>query len=362
MVGRRVDATALHFLLLTVAGWMGRRQSAAIEYLLEENRVLREHLGDRRLRFTDAQRRRLASKGWRLGRKRLRALASIVTPETILRWYRKLIATKYDGSEKRGPGRPPVADEIRDLVLRIARENPRWGYRRIVGAIRNLGREVSASTVKRLLETEGLPPAPERGKHTTWSTFLRRHWDAITAADFFTVEVLTAVGLVRYHVLFVMELATRRVHLAGVALDPGGAWMLQIGRNLTDAFDGFLLDKRYLIVDRDPLFTRAFRRLLADEGVDVLRLPARSPDLNAHAERFVRSIREECLDHVVPLGERHLRRILTEYLEHYHHERNHQGIGNTLIEPRAGPANDNAEVLRKQRLGGLLGFYERRAA
>ncbi|MFK7987391.1 MAG: helix-turn-helix domain-containing protein, partial [Sandaracinaceae bacterium] len=192
----------LHFLVLTVAGWMNRRQADAIEYLLEENRVLREHLGKKRLRFTDAQRRRLAEKGRRLGAKRLEALASIVTPQTILRWYRKLIANKYDGSPKRGPGRPRVDEKIRQLVIRAARDNPRWGYTRIVGAIRNLGLSVSRSTVKRMLDEQGILPAPERSKTTPWSTFLRSHWEGIAAADFFTVEVLSLVGLVRYHVFF----------------------------------------------------------------------------------------------------------------------------------------------------------------
>lgn len=341
---------------------MNRRQLDVVEYLIEENRVLREHIGTRRLRFTDAQRRRLAKKGERLGRKRLGLLASIVTPETILRWYRKLVAKKYDGSARRGPGRRAVADDVRELVVRIALENPRWGYTRIVGALANVGRTVSRSSVKRILAGEGILPAPERGQRTPWSTFLRAHWEGIAAADFFTVEVLSLVGLVRYHVFFVIELSTRRVHLAGIVHEPGGRWMMQVGRNLTDVIDGFLLGKRFLIVDRDPLFTAAFRRLLADAGVEVVRLPARSPNLNAYAERFVRSVRDDCLNHIVPLGETHLRRVLREYLEHYHLERNHQGLDNALIQPRAGPANDNGEVLRKQRLGGLLSFYERRAA
>jgi putative transposase len=357
-----VESTALHFLILTVAGWISRRQGDAIEYLLEENRVLREHLGDRRLRFTDAQRRRLAEKGERLDRKRLAALASIVTPETILRWYRKLIAQKYDGSSKRGTGRPRVIEPMGQLVLRVARENPRWGYTRIVGALRNLDRTVSRSTVKRVLAEEGILPAPERGEHTPWSTFLRAHWEGIAAADFFTVEVLSLTGLVRYHVFFVIELATRRVHLAGVVHEPGERWMMQVARNLTDDVDGFLNGKRFLILDRDPLFTKAFRRVLSDAGVEVVRLPVQSPNSNAFAERFVRSVRDECLDHIIPLGESHLRLVLREYLEHYHLERNHQGLDNELIAPRDGPANDNAEVVRKQRLGGLLSFYERRAA
>ncbi len=356
-----MESTALHFLVLTVAGWMNRRQLDVIEYLLEENRVLREHVGKRRLQFTDTQRRRLAGRGKRLGRERLRALASIVTPETILRWYRELVAKKYDGSSMRRPGRPRVDEDVRAVVLRIARENPRWGYTRIVGALANVGRTVSRSSVKRILAAEGVLPAPTRGERTPWSTFLRAHWEAIAAADFFTVEVLSLVGLVRYHVFFIIELATRRVHLAGVVHEPGERWMMQVARNLTDAVDGFLSAKRYIIVDRDPLYTAAFRQLLADEGIKTVRLPARSPNLNAYAERFVRSVRE-CLDHIIPFSEAHLRRVLREYLEHYHLERNHQGLDNRLLEPRAGPANDNGEVLRKRRLGGLLSFYERRAA
>lgn len=220
MVDAAVAPTALHFLLLTVAGWMNRRQVDAIEYLLAENRVLREHLGKRRLRFTDAQRRRLARKGKRLATERLRELASIVTPETILRWYRQLIVREHDGSATRGPGRPPLRAEIRKLVFRFARENPRWGYTRIVGALRNVGRRVSRTSVKRILATEGIVPAPERGARTSWSTFLRAHWEGFAAADFFTVHVLSPFGLVRYHVLFVIELATRRVHIAGISSDP----------------------------------------------------------------------------------------------------------------------------------------------
>ena len=216
--------------------------------------------------------------------------------------------------------------------------------------------------MKRILAEEGVLPAPERGERTPWSTFLRAHWEGFAAADFFTVEVLSLAGLVRYHVFIVIELATRRGHLAGVVHEPGERWMMQVARNLTDDIDGFLNSRRFLILDRDPLFTRAFRRLLSDAGVEVVRLPARSPNLNAYAERFVRSVRQECLDHIVPLGEAHLRKVLREYLEHYHLERNHQGLANELIEPRAGPANDNGEVHRKQRLGGLLSFYERRAA
>jgi transposase InsO family protein len=352
----------LQFFLLLLAGWVNRHQETVIEYLKEENRVLRELHGKRRLRFTDDQRRRLAVKGKALGRRVLGEVGSLVTPDTILRWYRRLIAVKYDGSKRRRPGRPRTAEEIASLVVRIASENPRFGYTRIRDVLGNLGHEIARNTVKRILRERGLEPAPERSKRVPWKTFLRAHWGAIAAADFFTVEVMTWFGLVRYHVFFVMDLKTRRVEIAGIAHDAHGRWMVQIARNLTDAVDGFLRDKRFLILDRDPLYTRAFRGLLRGSGVDVVRLPRRSPNLNAHAERFVLSVRTECLNSFIPLGEGHLRWALAEYLAHYHRERNHQGLGGRLIEPSLATGQKRGRVVGRSRLGGLLRHYEREAA
>lgn len=356
----------LRFLLLLFAGWANRRQLDVLEYLKEENRVLREQLGGRRLRFTDGQRRRLAAKGRALGRQMLHQFDSIVTPDTILRWYRELIAKKYDGSSRRGAGRPATVEPLRRLVVQFASENPSWGYTRIRGALRNLGHELGRNTIKRILHEHGIEPAPSRGKTMTWKTFLKAHAGAITAADFFTVEVLTLTGLVRYFVLFVIDLESRRVQVAGIVRQPHGAWMQQVARNLTDPVDGFLKGKRYLIHDRDSLFTDAFRGHLRSAGVECLKLPAHSPNLNAFAERFVLSIRSECLDKIVPLGERHLRHAVTEYVEHYHVERNHQGLENRLITTPAAPANGNASAVapveRRERLGGILSFYFRQAA
>lgn len=295
------------FLLLAVAGWVNRSQQDAIDYLKEENRVLREHLGDRRLRFTDDQRRRLAAKAKALGKDGLHGLAELVTPETLLRWYARLIAKKYDGSPRRGPGRPRVAETIRELVSRMATENSSWGYTRICGALRNLGHEVGRNTVKRILAAHGIEPAHERRKRIPWSAFLKAHWGAIAATDFFTVEVLTARGLIRYFVLFVIDLESRRIEIAGISSQPCDAWMRQTARNLTDATDGFLRGTRFLIHDGDPLFSASFRATLAAVGVDTVKLPAKSPNLNAYAERFVRSIRAECLSRMIPLGEEHLR-------------------------------------------------------
>ena len=222
-----------------------------------------------------------------------------MTPDTLLRWYRELIAAKYDGSQRRGPGRPRVAETIRELVLTMAKKNSSWGYTRICAALANMGHEVGRNTVKRILAEHGIEPAPARDKRTPWSTFLKAHWGAIAATDFFTVEVLTAHGLIRYFVLFVIDLKTRRVEIAGIVHQPYDDWMKQMARNLTDAMDGFLRDARFLIHDRDPLFSVSFCATLCATGVETVKLPARSPNLNAHAERFVRSIKHECLNRIV---------------------------------------------------------------
>lgn len=349
----------LQFLLLLIVGWVSRHQQERIEYLEEENRVLREQLGGKRLRFTDAQRRRLARRAKPIGRRRLHEISTVVTPDTLLRWYRELVARKYDGSAKHGPGRPRIASEIERLVVEMAVDNPRWGYTRIQGALQNLDYKVGRNTIKRVLAENGIEPVGRRP--TTWKTFLKAHWGVISATDFFTVEVVTWRGLVRYFVLFVIDLKTRRVSIAGISRSPSGSWMSQVARNLIDCEDGFLLGSRYLIHDRDPLFTQQFGSILRSAGVGPVRLPSRSPNLNAYAERFVRSVKSECVAQVIPLGERHLRRVVSEYVDHYHLERNHQGLGNNLIEPAALNPISGGPVECRERLGGLLRYYQRAA-
>ena len=349
------------FFVLLFSGWVNRHQQAVIDYLLEENRVLRAVNGSRRVRLTDDQRRRLAVKGKVLGRRRLPAVAGIVTPDTILRWYRRLVAQKYDGSTTRRPGRPTTKPDIAALVVRRANENLTWGYTRIRGGLKTLGHDVARNTIKAILKDHGIEPAPERGTRTPWKTFLAAHWDGLAAADFFTVEVLTMAGMVRYVVLFVLKLKTRRVEIAGITRQPDGDWMTQVARNLTDAEDGFLRGMHYLILDRDPLYTAAFRDRLRDSGVTPLLLPARSPNLNACAERFVGSVKSECLDRIVPLGETHLRAAVRAFMDHYHEERPHQGLGNERITTKTtlfGPGL----VRCRERLGGVLKFYYREAA
>jgi transposase InsO family protein len=352
----------LRFLLVALAGWINQQQREVIDYLQAENRVLREQLGPGRLRFTDDQRIRLAAKATHLRRRVLREIGSIVSPDTLLAWHRLLIARKYDGHQRRGPGRPPVAGDVRQLVVRMATENRDWGYTRIQGALTNLGYDVGRGTIATILRQHGIEPAPQRQKRTTWREFLKAHWDVLAAADFFSVEVWTPTGLTRFAVLFVIELATRRVEIAGIASEPESAWVIQCGRQLTDAGDGFLVGKRFLLHDRDPLFGEAFRETLAATGVETVRLPPHSPNLNAHAERWVRTIKESCLNRMILFGEGSLRRAVREFEAHYHHERNHQGLGNVLIFP-TGPQTQSCDgVVCRERLGGLLKYYYRPAA
>src|SRR6266700_3511315 len=326
----------LHVLIAMVAGWLQRHQQQVITYLIEENRVRKAQLGGRRLRLTDTERRRLAALAHPLGRKRLKEVALLATPDTLLRWYKRLIAQKFDGSKRRTHlGRPPVAEEIEQLVMRMAEENPSWGYRRLQGALANLGHAIDKLTVRNILRRHHMEPAPQRRKGGMgWAQFLKLHWEVLAATDFFTVEVATWHGLVTYYVLVVVELATRRVHIAGITPHPTAAFMQQCARQWINPCDGFLLGKRYLLHDRDTKFTQAFDGLLKASGVEPVVLPPRSPNLNAHCERFVRSIKEEALERMVIMGEDALRYVLKHYLEHYHTERNHQGLDNHLIEPR----------------------------
>ncbi len=357
--------TPLSFLILTAAGFISRHQQRALLYLQAENAVLREQLAasGRRLRFSDPQRRRLARAAKGVPRRTLRRLATIVTPDTLLRWYRMLVARKYDGSHRRhSGGRPPIADKTRELIVSIATKCRSWGYSRIKGTLAHLGVGVSRSTIARVLREAGIEPAPERGKSTSWKTFIDSHLGCIAAIDTFTAEVLTFTGLVRCHVLFAIDLATRRVEIAGITNNACGDWTEQIARDLTDGIDGFLKSTRYLIMDRDTIFTEQFRVILRQGGVEPVRLPPKSPNLNAFAERFVLSIKSECLSKIIPLGERHLRHVIREYAVHYHEERPHQGIGNVIIDPPVQAANEDGEIVCSARLGGVLKHFHRSAA
>ena len=353
---------ALSFLLMILCGWVHRHQLIVIEFLQAENRLLKDRLRGRRIRFTDAERALLACKAKAVGRKVLLELDTIVSPDTLLRWHRRLVAQKWNFAERRGVGRPGIMRHISELIVRMAQENRGWGYTRIQGALANLNHKVGRGTIANVLKRNGIEPAPERSRRTPWSTFLKAHWRVLAASDFLTVEVWTAKGLVTHYVLFVISLADRVVNIAGITARPDESWMLQIGRNMTDAQSGALHAKRYLIIDRDTKYSEQFRRLISDAGTAVIRLPPRSPNLNAYAERFVRSIKSECLDRMIFVGQASLRRSVREYVEHYHRERNHQGLQNRLLHPTiAAPVNTGTMACRS-RLGGTLNFYYRKAA
>jgi len=346
-------------LLVILAGWVNRQQQDAIGYLRTENRILRE----KRILLNDDQRRRLAVKGKILGRKLLEELAGIVTPETILRWHRQLVARHWDYSGRRkAGGRPYVTEEIVELVLRMAKESPTWGYEQIQGALANLGHRISDTAVARILRAQGIEPAPERRRETTWKTFLSAHWDVLASVDFTTIDVWTRSGLVTYYLLFFMELATRRVHFAGLTANPDEGWMVQIARNAADAEEGFLRGKKYVLMDRDGKFSDAFRATLGQGGVEAVRLPPRSPNLNPHLERFMGSIKAECLHRMIFFGERALQSATTSFLEHYHVERNHQGLANRVIAPGGEVGPTTGSIACRKRLGGLLRYYYREAA
>src|SRR5438105_3972813 len=242
--------------------------------------------------------------GYKLGKQALAEVATIVKPDTILAWHRKLVAHKFDGSQQRqSPGRPTIDQELEALIVRIAQENRAWGYDRIVGALANLGLTVSAQTVGNVLKRHGIAPAPERKTTTTWKEFIRTHMDVLVATDFFTAEVWTLGGLVTYYVLFFLHLGSRQVHVAGVTPHPNEAWMVQVARNVTMEAWGFLSPGQYLIHDRDTKFCAAFQQIIDDAGVERVVLPPRSPNLNAYAERWIRSVKEECLSRVILVGE-----------------------------------------------------------
>ncbi len=347
-------------LLAYVAGSVDEELLLRNEYLVTENRILRDQISGRP-KLTNGERRALAEIGKRMGRRALEEIATIVKPDTTLAWHRRLIAKKFDGSKKRrSPGRPPIDAEIEKLIVDLAKENRSWGYDRIAGTLANLGHNVSDQTVGNVLKMHGHPPTPRRAKTTTWSEFVRSHMDVLTATDFFTAEVWTKAGLVTYYVLFFVRLSTRRVHIAGMTPNPHEDWMVQVARNVSMVEFGFLRAGDYLIHDRDGKFSPKFIETLRAADVEPVKLPARSPNLNAYAERWVRSVKEECLSKLILFGEASLRRVLSEYLEHYHGERNHQGRDNVILFP-AEEFEVDGPVRRRKRLGGLLNFYHREA-
>jgi putative transposase len=350
-------------LLAYITGSVDEQLLLRIEYLVAENGIIRDQIKGRP-RLSDAERLTLSELGQNLGKQVLEEVAKVAKPDTILGWHRKLVAEKFDSSvQRKSLGRPRVDKALEDLVVQMARENRSWGYDRIVGALAHLGYTISDQTVGNILKRRGLPPAPDRKKTTTWREFIRSHMDVLVATDFFTTEVWTLGGLMTFYVLFFIELESRRVHIAGVTLHPNAPWMTQVARNVTMDEWGFLKPGQYLIHDRDAKFCATFQQIIDDAGVTRVPLPLRSPYLNAFAERFVRSVKEEALSRFILFGENALHHILKEYVAHYHAERPHQGKGNVILFPSAHTDQQPEGLIRCcERLGGLLKYYHRKAA
>ena len=351
----------VHALGLMLAGWLSREQAKEIEFLRKNVRVLLSHF-EGRIVLTDDDRASLAVLGKALSRKQLEENSFIVQPETILRWHRNLVAAKWTYKAKSNPNRVGLMKTIKALAVKFAIENPSWGYDRIQGALKNIGHVVCPNTVKSALKHAGIDPAPQRGKRTPWSTFIKAHAASIAATDFFTTEVLTAKGLVTHYTLFAIDLATRAVQIVGITPNPNEFFMMQVARMLTDPVNGFLRDKKFLIMDRDSIFSEAFRRELRENGIHALRTPASSPNCNAYAERFVGTIRREVTNRMIFFGADSLRRALHEHAMHYGSERNHQGIGNNLIASEGTIGSTEGKMRCRSRLGGMFNYYYRDAA
>jgi putative transposase len=280
----------------------------------------------------------------------------LVKPQTLLGWHRRLVRRRWTYGNV-SMGRPPVPDQVQQLIVRLASENPRWGYQRIGGELLRLGCQVSTSSIRRVLQAHGIGPAPQRAS-TTWRSFLHRQAAGILACDFFTVDT---VFLQRLYVLFVIELRSRRVHLAGVTAHPTGPWVTQQARNVVAALDGSTAF-RFLIRDRDAKFTRAFDDVWRATGAEIIRTPVQAPNANAVAERWIGTVRRECLDHLLIVGRQHLVHVLRAYTEHYNRHRPHRSLGQGTPVPSMSGAAASAparhQLRRRDTLGGLIHQYE----
>ncbi len=341
---------------LLTARQRNRSLQLEVVVLRQQLRVLERQLG--RPRWETPDRLLLAALSRRLPRPDWRAF--LLTPETLLRWHRELVRRKWAvfTRRRRRLGRRRMPDELSELVVRLARENTRWGYRRIQGELRKLGWRCSHGTVRLILQRAGLEPAPRRSR-TTWRAFLAQHAQQLLATDFFTVET---AWLERLHVLFFLEIGSRRVHYAGCTRHPTAAWVVQQARNLAGTLQDEGRELKFLLRDRDAKFPAAFDEVFRSEGLRIIRLPYRAPRANAYAERWVGTARREALDHLLILGRRHLDHVLREFVDHYQRARPHQGLGQLIPEePAAAKVGASGHVIRRDRLGGLVHEYSRAA-
>jgi len=342
------------------------------EYLRLENKILKSKIAGR-ICFTDDERRSLVNAALAMGRKLMESVVNIVKPATILAWQRRLEKEKWDYSEKRKrrPGRPRIPASVEALICQLARENI-WGYKKIQGELKKLGIEISKTSVANILRRNGLPPSPDH-KGLTWRQFLSRHAEVFLCADLLTKEIWTFKGLQRAFVFFVLHLHTRRILLARATFSPNGRWLKQQARHVLWECQDRGIKARFFLHDNDACYSEGFDGLLKSAGLKPVKTPYQAPNTNAFAERWIRSLREECLNHLVILGLNRLQYVLDEYKDFFNHHRPHQGIGNEIPSQSNHQVSGQVRAASQRRLlpddiqcqlflGGLLKSYSRRAA
>ncbi|MBO7327241.1 MAG: integrase core domain-containing protein [Lentisphaeria bacterium] len=324
-----------------------------------QGEIIEELTGSRQPELSVEQKKRLAHRGKKLNEFLLGQIENTFAPSTVFKWYSELISKKYDstGENQKKRGRKPISNEIVAEALRLANNNPSWGYDRIAGVMKYLGYDVSVSTVRNVLNAHGIVPDPERRRCGDWHQFIETQQFVTAATDYATVELVTEYGLERRHLLFFMDIGTREVRLGGIVKDPNDNWSTQIARNMCDMWDGFLLGKRYLIHDRNVTFTRRFDAVFESIGIEVKKLPPFMPMMNSRIEKFNRALKTECLDKIIFTNEQQLRFAVKEYLEYWNHYRPHAGLNGNMVLPY--PQDADGEIQEISFLGGLLHGYRR---